>query len=214
MPDADVPCDARVADGAIRGAFMGVVWAAWFGPSDMHREVLLRGASRLRWALVAARYTSMSVAGFSGFFGMYNGFLCQAERQFGSRSLAAPTIVGGALGAAIGASIRPLNMLNVATVGSLCATVSMAVSASMAMARADTAHLDCSARPCLARDRHHADVERCASVESARGGAPAGDCSLTAARVERLTSSAPCPEPATARREPRVSPQERRHGEA
>ena len=29
-----VPCDARVADGAIRGGFVGLLWAGFYGPGE------------------------------------------------------------------------------------------------------------------------------------------------------------------------------------
>ena len=119
---ASLKCDARMADGAIRGAMMGALWSAFFGASDLHRE--LREVAGKRHTLLATRYTLLSVLGFGGFFGIYNGLLCQAESRFGTESVAGPVLVGGSLGAAIGASIRPWSITNVGVISVLCASVS------------------------------------------------------------------------------------------
>lgn len=104
MAPTEAPCDARVADGAIRGSLVGTLWAVYFGPSEVEA---LRECGRLRVAASCARYASLSVLSFGGFFGAYNGIQCGAERMFGPDSLACPIFAGGTVGAVIGAVALP-----------------------------------------------------------------------------------------------------------
>lgn len=118
-----VPCDARVADGAIRGGLVGLLWAGFYGTGEF--AAAGRPAAVLPFAL---RYTSISALSFSAFFGMYSGMLCHAERFFGTDSLASSVIAGGAMGGAIGACLPP-RMSNALAIGSMTAFVSGATAA-------------------------------------------------------------------------------------
>ena len=97
-----VPCDARVADGAIRGGFVGSLWAGFYGPGEY--GALTTPMPVLRFAM---RYGMLSVLSFATFFGAYSGLLCRAERMFGNESRASSVVAGGAMGAAIGACLPP-----------------------------------------------------------------------------------------------------------
>jgi len=59
--------------------------------------------------VLPARYASLSVLSFGGFFGAYNGIQCGAERMFGPDSLACPIFAGGTVGAVIGAVAHAVN---------------------------------------------------------------------------------------------------------
>lgn len=118
-----IPCEARVADGAIRGAFVGVLWAA-FGPS----ETVVASAPKLSsgaWVASGLRYGALSTLSFSAFFGLYSGLLCWTERSLGRESLACPLVAGGAIGSTIGACLPPPRAPNVLVCGSVTAGVSM-----------------------------------------------------------------------------------------
>ena len=118
----EVRCDARVADGAIRGGLVGALWVGFFGPSELQG---LHQLSRLHVAASAARYSSICILSFGGFFGAYNGIQCATERVFGSDSLACPTLAGGTIGAAIGAfGMPPPHMLNAGLFAAAMAAVS------------------------------------------------------------------------------------------
>lgn len=123
-----VPCDARTADGVIRGAFVGLLWGA-FGPVESlgAPKSVPSNTSLLASSL---RYSLVSALSFSAFFGVYSGLLCNAERAFGRDSIACPLIAGGSIGSAIGALLPPPRAPNVLVCGSVTAGVS-AVSAYM-----------------------------------------------------------------------------------
>ena len=95
-----MPCDARVADGAIRGGLVGLLWAGFFGPSEI-------AAHNTRVLPLALRYVALSTLSFSAFFGAYSGLLCRAEHVFGTESPVSSVVAGGATGCAIGATLPP-----------------------------------------------------------------------------------------------------------
>ena len=119
-----VPCDARVADGAIRGGLVGLLWAGFYGPGEF-AAAAPAPTSVLPFAL---RYGTLSVLSFAAFFGAYSGLLCRAERSFGTKSLASSVIAGGAMGSVIGAWIPPRGQ-NALMIGSMTALVSGATAA-------------------------------------------------------------------------------------
>ena len=118
-----VPCDARVADGAIRGGFVGLLWAGFYGPGE-YTQV----ATSTRALPFALRYGGASVLSFAAFFGAYSGLLCRAERVLGSDSLGSSIVAGGAMGAGIGACITP-RLPNAVIIGGMTAAVSGATAA-------------------------------------------------------------------------------------
>lgn len=125
-----VPCNARVADGAIRGALVGALWGA-FGPSEQLGGSLtptVRGKVVPSSMLHQVRYGVLSTLSFSCFFGLYSGLLCSAERAFGTDSIVCPVIAGGAIGSAIGTCLPPPRAPNILVCGGVTAAVS-AVSA-------------------------------------------------------------------------------------
>ena len=97
-----MPCDARVADGAIRGGFVGLLWAGFYGRSEFAASATATTAV----LPFAARYTAVSVLSFSAFFGAYSGLLCGAERVFGAESHYSSLIAGGAMGGVIERAYR------------------------------------------------------------------------------------------------------------
>ena len=111
MPKPIAPCDARVADGAVRGCIVGGLWAGFFGWKEL--DIVIREASAMNVAVAASRYTAASVLGFGAFFGVYNGVLCASEKACGSDSLVGPVLAGGAMGAAIGAYLPPPRLGNI-----------------------------------------------------------------------------------------------------
>ena len=118
-----VPCDARVADGAIRGGFVGLLWAGFYGRSEFAASATATTAV----LPFAARYTAVSVLSFSAFFGAYSGLLCGAERVFGAESHYSSLIAGGAMGGVIGACLPP-RATNAAMIGTTTALISAATS--------------------------------------------------------------------------------------
>jgi hypothetical protein len=100
---SELPCGARVADGAIRGGMVGVLWTAYFLPGDLRQ---LRTTAPGGVPLRAARATALTTAGFASFFGAYNGVFCGAERVFGE-GVASPFLAGGVAGGALGAALGP-----------------------------------------------------------------------------------------------------------
>ncbi len=131
MP-ADIPCSARVADGAIRGGMVGALWVGYFGPrGDSWRAAAPAGGG----ALAAARAGALTVLGFAGFFGTYNGIFCHSQRAFGE-GVATPLLSGACVGGTIGALMggppgsRGINMaLCSASTALLCACSHKLVSA-------------------------------------------------------------------------------------
>jgi hypothetical protein len=117
-----VPCDARAADGVIRGLGVGFLWGC-FGP--VTEAPSPRPSSSM---LSSFRFGAFSMASFATFFGAYNGLLCMAESTFGSDSFVCPMLAGGAIGGVIGAGLPPPRLPNVLLCGSCTAFVS-AVSA-------------------------------------------------------------------------------------
>ena len=107
-------CEARVADGAVRGAFLGLLWSGFFLPSEVRTAGVAAGWPALRFAL---RTSTLTTAGFAVFLGGYNGVFCVSERTFG-RTWLNPAVSGGLLGAAIGYGAHP-SRLSVGS-GALC----------------------------------------------------------------------------------------------
>ena len=124
-----VPCNARMADGAIRGGFVGFLWAGFYAPGE-YASLLesMPHAAPPRALPFALRYGAMSVLSFSAFFGAYSGLLCRAESTLGSESLGSSVIAGGAMGCAIGACLPP-RLPNALMIGSMTALVSGATAA-------------------------------------------------------------------------------------
>ena len=124
-----VPCNARVADGAIRGALVGALWGA-FGPAEQlgGSWTPARGKLSPSSMMQQLRYGVLSTLSFSCFFGLYSGLLCSAERSFGTDSMVCPVVAGGAIGSAIGACLPPPRAPNILVCGGVTAAVS-AVSA-------------------------------------------------------------------------------------
>ena len=123
-PGNDTPCDARVADGIIRGTLVGGLWACFFGPGDTGR---IMEATHLQVFGAASRHLLLSVAGFGCFFGAYNAVLCGAEKICGNdgrANLAGPIVAGGTMGAAIGAYLPPPRAVNIAAYSIFLASVS------------------------------------------------------------------------------------------
>jgi len=125
-----VPCDARMADGAIRGGFVGLLWAGFYGPGEYTALVQTATTHKsMPGALpFALRYGSLSVISFAAFFGAYSGLLCRSETLFGTESLGSSVIAGGAMGCAIGACLPPRGP-NALIIGSMTALVSGATAA-------------------------------------------------------------------------------------
>lgn len=126
-----VPCDARVADGAIRGGIVGLLWAGFFGVEEI---AAMGQVSTMRATLAAGGYLGASVVSFGAFFGLYNGVLCQAERFGGGNALVGPCLAGATMGAAIGACMPPPRLLTIGQYSAFLAFVSVAT-ASMMKAR-------------------------------------------------------------------------------
>ena len=118
-----VPCEARIADGAIRGGLVGLLWAGYFGASELPP---LRTGIGSTTALL--RYGALSTLSFSSFFGIYSGLLCAAEQTFGGESLVCPLVAGGSIGTAIGAYLPAPRALNMVTCGGCTAAVSVGFS--------------------------------------------------------------------------------------
>lgn len=117
-----MPCPARVADGAIRGAIVGSLWA-FFGPTgDARRpigfDVLRRGGAS------AAVHGFGSVLFFSGFLGIYSGVSCTSQTWFAQDSLMHAGFSGAIMGGFIGASMAPTSPRNVLA----CATATSLIS--------------------------------------------------------------------------------------
>lgn len=121
-----VPCDARVADGAIRGGLVGLLWAGFFGPGEY--AALLHSSRHSSPLLFAVRYGTLSMLSFASFFGAYSGLLCNAERVFGSEGLGGSVIAGGTMGAVVGACMPPRGA-NALVIGSTTALISGATAA-------------------------------------------------------------------------------------
>lgn len=102
MSPTEVPCDARLVDGLVRGAMVGALWAGFFGPSDLHAEVLRRlPGPPPHTGAFAARHFATATLGFAALNGAYNGLFCGGERLFGGGTSGA-FVAGAASGAAIG----------------------------------------------------------------------------------------------------------------
>ena len=114
-----VPCDARMADGAIRGSFVGLLWAGVYGPGEYSASL----GPKPHVLPFALRYSALCVVSFASFFGVYCGLLCRTGRIFGNESPASSTIAGGAIGCAIGACLPP-RAPNALMVGAMTALVS------------------------------------------------------------------------------------------
>lgn len=117
MKGYELPCDARMADGAARGAALGLLWSAWFGPSEVwcSKATMQLNAARL------ARTTGGYTLGFSAFLACYNGIFCCCERQFGGESVVSPIVSGGMVGMGVGAFISPLRAATVLSTSGMCA---------------------------------------------------------------------------------------------
>jgi hypothetical protein len=118
-----VPCDARVADGAIRGGLVGLLWAGFYGPGEF--AALQTPSAVLPFAL---RYGALSTLAFATFFGAYSGMLCRTERLFGSDNLSGSIIAGGTMGAVVGACMPPRGT-NALMIGGTTALISGATAA-------------------------------------------------------------------------------------
>lgn len=105
MSSSSFPCDSRVADGAIRGTMVGSLWLLYFLPAEV-RFLAAANVGGHKVGLGAARYSALTMCGFAGFFGAYNGVFCGAERLLGEGA-ASPLLAGGVAGAALGATVGP-----------------------------------------------------------------------------------------------------------
>ena len=134
---AALTCDARVADGVVRGTMVGLLWGGFFGPSEIRHWLQLRSAAPPSAAAAAAfglRYCALSMVGFAGFFGTYNGLLCASEKCVGRNSLVSPFVAGGTLGGALGATLPAVgtSWRSRITNTIFCATCTAVVSAASA----------------------------------------------------------------------------------
>ena len=126
MPKNEVPCDARVADGAIRGAIVGALWVVCMGEVELRNE--LRGLSSMGRLRLWATYSPKMALGFTCFFGLYNGVSCAVEYGFGPGSHAGPVLAGSFMGGAIGAVQRGPRLVNMAGYSIFLGVVSYATS--------------------------------------------------------------------------------------
>ena len=101
----EAPCDARVADGAVRGTIVGALWAMYFWNNESGH--VPRDIGALRSVAAFSKFMGISMSGFMIFFGAYNGVLCGAEQMWGADSIVGPVLAGGTMGSAIGAFQQP-----------------------------------------------------------------------------------------------------------
>ncbi|KAG8468608.1 hypothetical protein KFE25_013691 [Diacronema lutheri] len=98
-----IPCIHRTADGAFRGAYIGVVWGGYFAREHLreaaHSAGLPSGYPLSTAALKVGRFVGAHVLGFSLFLGGYNAFQCSLERTIGQDSGLTPIVAGATLGA-------------------------------------------------------------------------------------------------------------------
>ena len=100
----ELSTEARVADGAIRGAGIGLLWGIFHGPSEVSRA--LNGTEGAAAAARPMQHALMhgigATLGFAVFLGGYNGIYSVVERRSGQKALGAFT-AGGTMGAVLGA---------------------------------------------------------------------------------------------------------------
>ena len=94
-----LPCEARVADGAIRGAGIGLLWGVFYGPGEFRAAKSGKaGATALaRPAMHALQHGGLTTLGFAAFLAGYNGIYCSSERRFGP-SPGNALLAGGCMG--------------------------------------------------------------------------------------------------------------------
>ena len=98
-----LPVSSRMADGAIRGAGIGLLWGIFWGPSEAHfaRSGAAGAAAAVRPALHALTHGGMATIGFAMFLGGYNGIYSAIDRIGGQKTLSAFT-AGGVMGGVLG----------------------------------------------------------------------------------------------------------------
>ena len=98
-------CGSKAADGAARGAIIGLAWGLVF---DSFTTPLHRNGARFRAIGAVATSFGASVCrssiGFSVFLGIYNGVNCAAENLRRKRDFLNPMVGGFAAGSCAGAS--------------------------------------------------------------------------------------------------------------
>ena len=102
----DLPCSARVADGAIRGAGLGVLWAVWYGRSEVEAAQATSKLATARPLVYGLRFGVGSALSFGALIGVYNGLFCTSEKYFG-RGLASPLLAGTVMGTVLGCAFTP-----------------------------------------------------------------------------------------------------------
>ena len=119
MRGYELPCEARVADGAVRGAALGFLWSAWFGVS----EVWCASRPLSHNGMQLAKSTGGYVLGFGGFLAVYNGIFCWCERQFGRDSSVSPVVSGALVGLGVGVALPPFRLTTVLQTSAMCASM-------------------------------------------------------------------------------------------
>ena len=75
------PCSSKAADGAIRGALIGLVWGGVFASPPLPAEAGASvGASALKRAGRVGGSMLRHGGGFAAFLAVYNGVTCTAEK--------------------------------------------------------------------------------------------------------------------------------------
>lgn len=95
-----IPCIHRTADGIFRGAYIGIVWGAFFAREHLQETARSAGGtgSYPACAARAGRFMGAHILGFSLFLGGYNALQCSLEQVCGQDSGLTPIIAGGTLG--------------------------------------------------------------------------------------------------------------------
>jgi len=114
-----LPCEARVADGAIRGAGIGLLWGMFYGPGEwrLARSGAVGAAAATRPVLHALQHGGLTTAGFAAFLAGYNGIYCSSERRLGpsaGNALLAGGCMGSLLGAAVSWPVRATSVVSTA----------------------------------------------------------------------------------------------------
>ena len=111
------PCSSKAADGAIRGALIGLVWGGVFASPPLPAEAGASvGASALKRAGRVGGSMLRHGGGFAAFLAVYNGVTCTAEAARGGKDDALNAALGGfSAGALAAMRVRnPLHALAVA----------------------------------------------------------------------------------------------------
>jgi len=123
-----LPCSARAADGALRGAGLGLLWGVWYGPGEA--SAARAGGSSLHPLVYGLRFAGTSALGFAALISTYNGLYCAGEKMLGT-SVANPLIAGGAIGTAIGYVLTPGKLLPISATA--FGTAALCVSAQLVL---------------------------------------------------------------------------------